>query len=513
MAFCTKCGNQLRDGTTFCTRCGAPVHKAEEANASHNNSAGNESVGNGSSPKTEAKPNNTVGEEKKSKKQSSSGKATSAASSAERKDFTADKISDIADVLDASAAWIEDRVKTSIEGAVSSYKAAENGEDSSEDPLADRLTELILPAVKWGKKQKANLGSKDVKQWDARQLMKRHRRIAVCAILLLLVLFAWGMAGACKSSSTITNAGIASSKTTTQNATVQVKKEKTYAVHINVKCKRNLIFSTYDLQIYTDDELIGTLDHGEEDSWDKELSEGSHRLRICKKGDKDVDGSKTFSITDESVVNCTVSTSSSQVEIDKFSCQTMEEAEQTEAKAKAEAEAKAKEKEQEKQEKSDDASSSGVQSTKNETTEEVEQEESSQTTSGDDDSVATTEEVFTTENCAELANLLSSSSSDASAFARTYKGKTIEFDGNIAYMSSHNGMKTRFDVLIYAGDYSETSAKGPHMQYRDVNYFDMGPDGIDSIHMGLNVRIRAIVGEYDASADILRLTPVSMKAR
>ena len=109
--------------------------------------------------------------------------------------------------------------------------------------------------------------------------------------------------------------------------------------------------------------------------------------------------------------------------------------------------------------------------------------------------------------------MLTSSSSDASAFAAAYSGRTIEFDGNIAYMASHNGAKTRFDVLIYAGDYSETSAKGPNMQYKDVNYRDMGASGIDSVQMGLNVRIRAKVGSYNSSTDILSLTPISMTAR
>ena len=386
-----------------------------------------------------------------------------------------------------------------------------------------------------------------------------------------------------------------------------------------MKCDKNLVFSTYDVEIYVDGTSIATLDHGEEGSWDKNITQGSHTLKICKKGDTSVDGTKVFTISAESVVECTISTTSTQVQIKDFSCLTKEAAK----KAEEEAEKKKQEEEQAKLESQQFVSDGtgatyavhfSVSSSKNvlfskynvnlyldgsliktveqgETTEWDQELEGGKHTvrfaSADDDSVdgmqaftvsaesylsctlscssdkvtignfsfqtqlekdqaaeeakqreaaeaeaakqkeaaeaeakakqeaeaAEKAKVLTVDNCEDLANLLSSSSSDASSFAAAYSGRTIEFDGNIAYMVSHNGAKTRFDVLIYAGDYSETSAKGPHMQYKDVNYYNMGASGIDSVQMGLNVRIRAIVGSYNASTDILSLTPVSMTAR
>jgi hypothetical protein len=55
------------------------------------------------------------------------------------------------------------------------------------------------------------------------------------------------------------------------------------------------------------------------------------------------------------------------------------------------------------------------------------------------------------------------------AFAVTYAGRVIEFDGNIGAMAPHGTTQTRFDRLILDGDFSETQMSGPYSQYRAVN--------------------------------------------
>ena len=73
-------------------------------------------------------------------------------------------------------------------------------------------------------------------------------------------------------------------------------------------------------------------------------------------------------------------------------------------------------------------------------------------------------ENITVENNEEFRALIESLQPDDASiqqFVAKYKGRAVEFDGNIASMGPHNVYKTRFDFLIYPGDYSTTSAYGP----------------------------------------------------
>jgi hypothetical protein len=128
-------------------------------------------------------------------------------------------------------------------------------------------------------------------------------------------------------------------------------------------------------------------------------------------------------------------------------------------------------------------------------------------------------EILTVDNCKELAEILSTKDESdplIKEFAQKYAGRTIEFDGNTAYVSNHGNYKTRFDYLIYAGDYSETTFFGPNFQFRDVNYTDLhltGEDVPDTFGVGLNIHIIAIVQEYSESSGLFQLKPVSIKMR
>ncbi len=131
----------------------------------------------------------------------------------------------------------------------------------------------------------------------------------------------------------------------------------------------------------------------------------------------------------------------------------------------------------------------------------------------------TEESVLTINNCEELAAILNTKDEFdpiIKDFAEKYHGRIIEFDGNTAYVSPHEDYTTRFDYLIYAGDYSETSAIGAMFQFRDVNYYDLnlvGENVPDSFDVGLNIHIVAKVGEYDENSGLLLLEPVSIEMR
>jgi hypothetical protein len=131
----------------------------------------------------------------------------------------------------------------------------------------------------------------------------------------------------------------------------------------------------------------------------------------------------------------------------------------------------------------------------------------------------TEEEILTVDNNKELAEILSTKDETSplfKEFAQKYAGRTIEFDGNTAYVSKHGNYDTRFDYLIFAGDYSKTTFSGPQFQFRNVNYYDLHLEGDnvpDTFGVGLNIRIIATVEEYDDDPGLFLLKPVSIKMR
>ncbi|UDM80387.1 DUF4839 domain-containing protein [Vagococcus fluvialis] len=132
------------------------------------------------------------------------------------------------------------------------------------------------------------------------------------------------------------------------------------------------------------------------------------------------------------------------------------------------------------------------------------------------------DENITAANNEEFAHILNDSS-DYEAFkkfAEKYQGKKIEFDANIAYMNLHPNKTTRYDFLIYAGDYSvdgSTGASGAPFQIRDKNVvsdFNFIGDNIPgSISEGLNIHLIAEVFEYDSRGDLLLIKPVETRIR
>lgn len=129
------------------------------------------------------------------------------------------------------------------------------------------------------------------------------------------------------------------------------------------------------------------------------------------------------------------------------------------------------------------------------------------------------QEILTVENNEDLAALLAlkdPTDSFVSEFAEKYAGKTIEFDGCTAYVSPHDGYATRFDYLIYAGDFSTETAVGPQFQFEDVNYYDLHLTGAnipDTFGVGLNIHIVAEVGEYNNVSGLFSLKPISITIR
>lgn len=126
--------------------------------------------------------------------------------------------------------------------------------------------------------------------------------------------------------------------------------------------------------------------------------------------------------------------------------------------------------------------------------------------------------VLTPENSPELAALLAGPDcgSDVAAFAAAHRGQTIAFPGNIGAMAPHGKAKTRYDILIGAGDYSATSAHGPNFQFRDENPInDLHWTGSvpDTIGVGTNLSVTAEVDRYEERSCLFLLEPVATAVR
>lgn len=126
---------------------------------------------------------------------------------------------------------------------------------------------------------------------------------------------------------------------------------------------------------------------------------------------------------------------------------------------------------------------------------------------------------LTPANSPELEALLTGPADGASveAFAQTYAGELIEFDGSIGAMNNHDGYATRYDILITYGDYSETHSNGgPSFQFRDVNItsdLNLTGDVPDTIGVGTNVHVIAEVGSFDPMSMLFQLKPRETRVR
>ncbi|CAN7531752.1 DUF4839 domain-containing protein [Rossellomorea sp. LjRoot5] len=140
--------------------------------------------------------------------------------------------------------------------------------------------------------------------------------------------------------------------------------------------------------------------------------------------------------------------------------------------------------------------------------------------SNNDTSVESAQEIVTVKNNEDFAAVLAvKNEADPiiSEFAKKYEGRTIEFDGYIANMMLHGNYKTRYNILILAGDYGDTTFSGPNFQFKDVNVVSdlnlTGSNIPDTIGMGQNLHITAAVEEYDETSGLFRLDPISTEIR
>lgn len=101
-----------------------------------------------------------------------------------------------------------------------------------------------------------------------------------------------------------------------QNQMNIIISEPLYVVQLEIDCLGNLLFSKYDIDVYVDYEMVGSIEHGGEGTYEMELEKGTHTLRIESQDDDAVNGEYEFEVPGVSTLRCDVSCTSDQVEID-----------------------------------------------------------------------------------------------------------------------------------------------------------------------------------------------------
>lgn len=337
--------------------------------------------------------------------------------------------------------------------------------------------------------------------------------------------------------------------------------EPEYDVSIEIECVENLLFSTYDVDVYIDDMFEGTIEHGATETFEVTMKKGTYEVRFENAEDDEVTGTVTIDIQKDETLKYKISCTSSKISVDTIvgtsgnsddesSSANDEEGDNAEETTPPEteapkitvtmseddfigmlytdAEAKLREMgftvfeyetlETEDINKPDDTI--GAVEIKN------------WTFGKGDFAVGDTYEAdaivvlwyyicdepepnLTVDNCPELAAILSNKAEiddSYSAFATKYKGRVIEFDGRIDYCTKHEDYNTRFDYLVSAGDYDPDHQIGPSFKFENVAYYDLNTN-LDTVSVGLNVRIVAEVVSFDSNSGLFYLDPVSVTGR
>lgn len=262
--------------------------------------------------------------------------------------------------------------------------------------------------------------------------------------------------------------------------------EPEFDVAIEVECVENLIFSKYDVEMSIDDEFEGAIPHGDKETFEVVLKRGKHTISFKSAEDDALDGEVVVEITKNETIKLKISCSSSGVDAELISSP---------------------------EAKDENASETTTEPDKTEANSEPNKtDSSSQIETSEADSPA---ENLTIDNCPELAAILSNKAEideSYSSFASKYKGRIIEFDGRIDYCTKHEDYNTRFDYLVSAGDYEPNHQIGPTFKFEDVNYYDLNTN-LDTVSVGLNVRITAKVVSFDSNSGLFYLEPVSVEGR
>lgn len=82
-----------------------------------------------------------------------------------------------------------------------------------------------------------------------------------------------------------------------------------------VDFEENMVFSTYDVKMFLDDDLIAVLNHGKDYHGTVETAPGKHVLKFTKDGDSSVNGTWSFTLTRDGVLSVEIHAKRDQVKL------------------------------------------------------------------------------------------------------------------------------------------------------------------------------------------------------
>ncbi len=332
-----------------------------------------------------------------------------------------------------------------------------------------------------------------------------------------------------------------------------------YEVSVEIECVENLLFSTYDVDVYIDDSWEGSIDHGASETFDLTLTKGIYEIKLVSADDDEITGAISIDIHKDESLKYKISCTSTKINVETI-VGTIAEYGEDESPMPQSASDFKYENYADVQKALEDAGFTNISFeilydivigwteegevdsvSVNGTTDfekgdifkkdapivityHMNEDDDPNKPSESEPPETTTEpepdpepvENLTAENCPDLAALLAlrdPSDPSVAAFASKYSGQVIEFDGCVTAMQNHGSYTTRWDVLLGAGDFDANSMRGPNFRLTDVNYYDMNVTGGDSVYTGLNVHIVAEVGAYNANTTLFELDIISMEIR
>ena len=88
-----------------------------------------------------------------------------------------------------------------------------------------------------------------------------------------------------------------------------------YTINMDVDFEVNLIFSTYDVDVYLDTNKIGTYDHGKDFKVSFDAEDGNHTIWFYKHNDQSKSGSIKFEVNSDTSIKCHIACHSSEVTV------------------------------------------------------------------------------------------------------------------------------------------------------------------------------------------------------
>lgn len=94
--------------------------------------------------------------------------------------------------------------------------------------------------------------------------------------------------------------------------------DDTCQLYLDLQSEENLLRATYDMEIYLDDDYIGSVENGKYFTLLVEVSKGKHELEVCKSGDNSISALKKFKIESDMTLCSVVAHSKNSIEFTKY---------------------------------------------------------------------------------------------------------------------------------------------------------------------------------------------------